>query len=170
MWWKYLCISSYTRKPFLIYDFAPVRSHLNYPIYEENLVFFFISVSTSFSSVDSLFCLFSAYPLLFSHRAFLSFSDQSIVWSTFFLEVIFFIFWTGCGRNCWWVPYKRTPGEYLRTKKKHWHVIKRTTRDKNLGSSRYFYCSVLKILPILMYINRSVLNYTTVSKNLISVS
>jgi len=23
IWWKYLCISSYIRKPFLIYDFAP---------------------------------------------------------------------------------------------------------------------------------------------------
>ncbi len=40
---KYLRISSYIRKPFLIYDFAP-RSHMNFLIYEENLIFFFIGV------------------------------------------------------------------------------------------------------------------------------
>jgi hypothetical protein len=37
---KYLRISSYIRKPFLQYD----CSTLNFPIYEENLIFFFISV------------------------------------------------------------------------------------------------------------------------------
>jgi hypothetical protein len=38
---KYLRLSSYIREPFLIYDFAtdPIRL-----IYEENFVFFFISV------------------------------------------------------------------------------------------------------------------------------
>jgi hypothetical protein len=38
---KYLCISSYIRKPFLIYDFATAPLFL---IYEENFLFFFISV------------------------------------------------------------------------------------------------------------------------------
>ncbi len=40
---KNLRISSYIRKPFLIYDFAP-DPHLNFLIYEENFVFFFISL------------------------------------------------------------------------------------------------------------------------------
>ncbi len=44
IWWKYLCITSYIRKPFFIYDFAPDPMHLNFPIHEENFVFFFISV------------------------------------------------------------------------------------------------------------------------------
>ncbi len=44
---KYLRISSYIRKPFLIFDFAS-ESHLNFLIYEENFVFFFISAPTSF--------------------------------------------------------------------------------------------------------------------------
>ncbi len=37
---KYLRISSYIWKPFLIYDFAI----LNFPTYEANFIFFFISV------------------------------------------------------------------------------------------------------------------------------
>ncbi len=42
--WKNLRIPSYIRKPFLIYDFVP-PSHLNFLIFEENFVFFFISAS-----------------------------------------------------------------------------------------------------------------------------
>ncbi len=38
---KYLRISSYIRKPFLIYDFACNRYHLNFLKYEENFIFFF---------------------------------------------------------------------------------------------------------------------------------
>jgi hypothetical protein len=38
---KYLHISSYIRKPFLIYDFAP--DPMNFHICEENLVFFNVS-------------------------------------------------------------------------------------------------------------------------------
>jgi hypothetical protein len=38
-----LRISSYIRKPFLIYDFATDPPHLNFLIYEENFDFFFIS-------------------------------------------------------------------------------------------------------------------------------
>ncbi len=41
---KYLRISSYIRKPFLIYDFAKNCSTLDFLVYEENLIFFFISV------------------------------------------------------------------------------------------------------------------------------
>ncbi len=41
---KYLRISSYIRKPFLIYD----CSTMNFPIYEENLIFFFISAASSY--------------------------------------------------------------------------------------------------------------------------
>jgi hypothetical protein len=48
---KYLRISSYIRTPFLIYDFAP-RSHLNFLIYEENFVFFFISAFSSLIMVQ----------------------------------------------------------------------------------------------------------------------
>jgi hypothetical protein len=46
---KYLHISSYTciRKPFLIYDFATAPFFL---IFEENLIFFFISSHTSYVS------------------------------------------------------------------------------------------------------------------------
>jgi hypothetical protein len=40
---KYLHISSYIRKPFLIFD----RSHLNLLIYEENFLLFFISVANT---------------------------------------------------------------------------------------------------------------------------
>jgi hypothetical protein len=40
---KYLHIFSYIRKPFLIYDFAS-ESHLNFLIYEENFLLFFINV------------------------------------------------------------------------------------------------------------------------------
>jgi hypothetical protein len=41
---KYFRISSYFFwKPFLIYDFACNHSHLNFLLYEENFVFFFIS-------------------------------------------------------------------------------------------------------------------------------
>jgi hypothetical protein len=43
---KYFRISSYIRKPFLIYDFATNCSILNFLIYEENLILFFISVHT----------------------------------------------------------------------------------------------------------------------------
>ncbi len=48
---KYLRISSYIRKPFLIYDFGN-RSHLNFLffIYEENFTFFLISVPWSSTS------------------------------------------------------------------------------------------------------------------------
>ncbi len=42
---KYLRLSSYIRKPFLIYDFATVP---NFLIYEENLIFFFIRVFLPF--------------------------------------------------------------------------------------------------------------------------
>ncbi len=38
---KYLRISSYIRKHFLIYDYA--TAHVNFLIFEENFVFFFIS-------------------------------------------------------------------------------------------------------------------------------
>ncbi len=37
----HLCLSSYIRKPFLIYDFE--TPYINFLIYEENFVFFFIS-------------------------------------------------------------------------------------------------------------------------------
>jgi hypothetical protein len=40
---KYLCISSYIRKPFLIYDFATAPLWISL-LYEENFLFFFISV------------------------------------------------------------------------------------------------------------------------------
>ncbi len=43
---KYLRISAYIRKPFLIYDFASNCSTLNFLIYEEKLTFFFISVDS----------------------------------------------------------------------------------------------------------------------------
>ncbi len=35
--------SLYVRKPLVIYDFAPDPSELNFLIYKENLIFFFIS-------------------------------------------------------------------------------------------------------------------------------
>jgi hypothetical protein len=42
---KFLLISSNIRKSFIIYDFASCnRSHLNFLLYEENFLFFFISV------------------------------------------------------------------------------------------------------------------------------
>ncbi len=41
---KYLRISSYIRKPFLIYDFA--TDPLNFLIFEKNFIFFFISVAS----------------------------------------------------------------------------------------------------------------------------
>ncbi len=41
---KYLRISSYIRKPFLIYAFATAPLWISLYIYEENLIFFFISV------------------------------------------------------------------------------------------------------------------------------
>jgi hypothetical protein len=44
---KYLRISSYFRKPFLIYD----CSILNFLIYEENLIFCFISVRLGYKIV-----------------------------------------------------------------------------------------------------------------------
>jgi hypothetical protein len=52
---KYLCISSYIRKPFLIW--LCTRFHLNFLTYEENLEFFFISVSLNFS----LFCFIFSF-------------------------------------------------------------------------------------------------------------
>ncbi len=42
--WKYLRISSYIRTPFLIYEFP-------YTVYEENLIFFFLSVYPLYSHV-----------------------------------------------------------------------------------------------------------------------
>ncbi len=45
---KSLRISSYIRKPFLIYDFATSCSTLNFRIYEENFIFFFISVEEKY--------------------------------------------------------------------------------------------------------------------------
>jgi hypothetical protein len=47
---KYLRISSYIRKPFLIYDFAPDPIYSKFLIYEENFVFFFINVWLTFTS------------------------------------------------------------------------------------------------------------------------
>ncbi len=44
---KYLRISSYIRKPFLIYDFATAPLRISLYVYEENLIFFFISVQAS---------------------------------------------------------------------------------------------------------------------------
>jgi hypothetical protein len=41
---KYLRISSYIRKPFLIYDFATASLEFPYTVYEENFILFFISV------------------------------------------------------------------------------------------------------------------------------
>ncbi len=41
---KYLRISSYIRKPFLIYDLATAPFWISYTVYEDNLIFFFISV------------------------------------------------------------------------------------------------------------------------------
>ncbi len=41
---KYLHISSYIRRPFLIYDFATTPCTLNFLIYEENFILFFSSV------------------------------------------------------------------------------------------------------------------------------
>jgi hypothetical protein len=46
---KYLRISSYIRKPFLLSDFATAPMHLNFLIYEENFISFFISVSVKIS-------------------------------------------------------------------------------------------------------------------------
>ncbi len=43
IWWKYLCISSYIRKPFP-HIWLCNHSYLNFLIYEENLVFFFLSL------------------------------------------------------------------------------------------------------------------------------
>jgi hypothetical protein len=48
---KYLRISSYIRKPFLIYDFACNCSILNFLIYEENLIFFFICIGRCYPRV-----------------------------------------------------------------------------------------------------------------------
>jgi hypothetical protein len=145
MWWKYLCISSYTRNPFLIYDFAPVRSHLNYPIYEENFVFFFISVSTSFHQL-TLFLSFFCLPLCsFIIVCFCPFCVKSTVCSTVLLEFNFLFFAQAVEETVDGYPTKGlrvSLREQKTTKKKHWHVIKRTTRDENLGSSRFFYCSV----------------------------
>jgi hypothetical protein len=43
---KYIRISLYARKPFLIYDFAPDLTGLSFfTVYEKNFVFFFISVT-----------------------------------------------------------------------------------------------------------------------------
>jgi hypothetical protein len=43
---KYLRIFSYIRKPFLMYDFA--TSPLRISLYEENLIFFFVSALFDF--------------------------------------------------------------------------------------------------------------------------
>ncbi len=40
---NYFCISSYFRKPFLIYDFATAPLWISLYIYEENFILFFIS-------------------------------------------------------------------------------------------------------------------------------
>jgi hypothetical protein len=45
---KYLIISSYIWKPFLIYDFATAVLH--FFIFEENLIFFFISAEYTVQS------------------------------------------------------------------------------------------------------------------------
>jgi len=55
---KYLRISSYFRKPFLTYDLAAAPLWI-FLIYEENLIFFFISVlktllTEAFDVVDSI--------------------------------------------------------------------------------------------------------------------
>jgi hypothetical protein len=42
---KNLRISSYIRKPFLIYDFATDPIWISFYVYEENYLFFFISAS-----------------------------------------------------------------------------------------------------------------------------
>ncbi len=42
IWWKYLCISSYIRKPFLIYDFAPDPIWIS--LYMMKILFSFLSV------------------------------------------------------------------------------------------------------------------------------
>jgi hypothetical protein len=44
---KYFRIFSYFRKPFLIYDFATAPLWISWYKYEENLIFFFISVETN---------------------------------------------------------------------------------------------------------------------------
>ncbi len=49
---KYLPISSYIRKPFLIYDFVTAPLWIS-PIYEENLIFFFISAPRRRMTVTS---------------------------------------------------------------------------------------------------------------------
>ncbi len=53
---KYLRISSYIRKPFLIYDFVPDPFWIPLNIYEENFLFFFSSaVMCSLSAMYGLF-------------------------------------------------------------------------------------------------------------------
>jgi hypothetical protein len=53
---KYLRISSHIRKPFLKYDFAP-DPNLNFLIYEENFVFFFIR-AVNMSRTDLFYVLY----------------------------------------------------------------------------------------------------------------
>ncbi len=58
---KYLGISSYIRKPFLIYDFATAPL-LNFLIYEENLIFFFISVERQIKVLIKNLAIFFLFP------------------------------------------------------------------------------------------------------------
>jgi hypothetical protein len=58
---KYLGISSYIRKPFLIYDFATAPL-LNFLIYEENLIFFFISVERKIKVLIKYLAIFFLFP------------------------------------------------------------------------------------------------------------
>jgi hypothetical protein len=58
---KYLRISSYIRKPFLIYDFAPAPL-LNFLIYEENFIFFFISVERQIKVLIKNLAIFFLFP------------------------------------------------------------------------------------------------------------
>jgi hypothetical protein len=55
---KNLRITSNIRKPFLIYDFATACSLLNFLTYEENFVFFFISVERRIYMFFPKFCKF----------------------------------------------------------------------------------------------------------------
>ncbi len=43
-------ISPYMRRPLVIYDFATLHSDFPYTVYEENLIFFFISVGGAYNT------------------------------------------------------------------------------------------------------------------------
>jgi hypothetical protein len=45
IWEKCANVSPYMRRPLVIYDFATACSILNFLIYEENLIFYFISAA-----------------------------------------------------------------------------------------------------------------------------